>query len=99
MDKVMKVIDRFVNLQRSICSGGGKSNEARTRMSKARPTFIKLGHLWRQRGIFLKLNMRLYKTTNCQSSATLRLRNVAIKVCGHKIFRGILYLCLIVPIE
>ncbi|KAA3673479.1 adenosine deaminase [Paragonimus westermani] len=61
---VMKVVDRFVYLGSCISvGGGGVGNEIEARISKARTVFANLGHLWRQRGISLKLKGRVYKTT------------------------------------
>ncbi|KAA3679838.1 protocadherin Fat 1/2/3 [Paragonimus westermani] len=61
---VMEIVDRFVYLGSYISvGGGGVGNEIEARISKARAVFDNLRHLWRQRGISLKLKGRVYKTT------------------------------------
>ncbi|KAA3678185.1 uncharacterized protein DEA37_0012315 [Paragonimus westermani] len=60
---VTVVVDRFVYLGSCISSGGGVGNEIEARISKSRAVFTNLRHLWRQRGISLKLKGRVYKTT------------------------------------
>ncbi|KAA3676186.1 uncharacterized protein DEA37_0015111 [Paragonimus westermani] len=61
---VMEVVDRFAYLG-SCISGGvvGVGNGIGARISKTRTVFANLEHLWRQRGIPLKLKGRVYKTT------------------------------------
>jgi hypothetical protein len=62
-NEVIEVVDQFVYLGSCISSGGSIGNEIATRISKARSVFANLGHLWRQRGLSLKLKGRVYKAT------------------------------------
>jgi hypothetical protein len=52
-----------VYLGSCITNDGSVGKEIETRISKARAVFSNLRHLWRQKGVSLKLKGRIYKTT------------------------------------
>ena len=61
--EILEVVDRFPYLGSCVSTDCSISNEIDARISKARIAFANLRHLWRQKGISLSLNGRVYKIT------------------------------------
>ena len=59
----LQVVDRFTYLGSCISSNATLKEEISARISRAMVIFRNLGHLWRQKGISLRLKGRVYKTT------------------------------------
>ena len=62
-DEQLQVVDHFTYLGSCISCDATLKNEISARISRALVAFRNLGHLWRQKGISLKLKGRVYKTT------------------------------------
>ncbi|KER26157.1 hypothetical protein T265_14052, partial [Opisthorchis viverrini] len=58
-----EALENITYLGSCISSDGSVSDEVSARISKARITFAKLRHLWRQKGISLDLKGRVYQAT------------------------------------
>ena len=56
-------MDRFTYLGSCISAGCSVTDEINARISRARTAFANLRHLWRQRGIPLRLKGRVYKAS------------------------------------
>ncbi|CAI2738759.1 unnamed protein product, partial [Dicrocoelium dendriticum] len=59
----LEVVDQFTYLGSCISNDGRIETDVSSRIAKARPTFLNLRHLWRQKEVSVRLKDRVYKTT------------------------------------
>jgi hypothetical protein len=92
----LQVVDKFIYLGSCINNSGTLSDEVDARISKARLTFRGLNHLWRHKGISLRVKGRVYSTTvravllyGCETW-TLRSEDLrCLQVFGNRCLRSI----------
>ncbi|CAH8647362.1 unnamed protein product [Dicrocoelium dendriticum] len=59
----LEVVDQFTYLGSCISNDGRIETDVSSRIAKARAAFLNLRHLWRQKGVSLRLKGRVYKAT------------------------------------